>query len=160
MDYDLFAQGHSGIMAHMREDDRAKGIQAITDQMNQHFTKSTENEDKNEVNINSDTNTAAPTITADILHVSPKKRTRCEVEKHDDWGLDHIHFNAKSSKIKWSEYEKQYISNFTDKHSSLHDKWDKCLQNIWQADGSVRRQFHLKHISKSSNLRGAIRSRK
>jgi hypothetical protein len=167
MDFDSFAQGHSGVMArqlytHMKEDDRAKGIQVISDQMNQQYKrKKTEDVDEGDVqNYESDTN-ATPINKTENLHMSPKKRMKSvDVENMDDWGLDHIDYNVMSRKIKWSDFEKQYISTFIESNSHMYDKWDQCLQRIWQSKGEVRRQFHLKHIDKSSRLRDAIRIRK
>lgn len=169
IDFDSFAQGHSGNMArqlytHMREEDRAKGIQKITDEMNQRF-KSTEKDDEDEGNRNrqvseeKDSYMSPINKTADIPLMSPKKRMKYEVEKINDWGLDHLDCGVNARKIRWSEFEKQYISTFIERHSHLYDKWDQCLQSIWQADATIRRQFHLKHIGGSSGLRDAIRIR-
>jgi hypothetical protein len=162
-DFDSFAQGHSGRMArhlytHMKEGDRAKGIQEITDQMNQHFKRTdNENEDEEGKNYDSEEGSNYDMLNCDNLNMSPKKKMKFDVEKIDDWGLDHVDCNVNSRRIRWSLFEKRYILNFINKHSDLYDKYDQCLQSIWQADSAVRRQFHRKHINTSSCLRDAIR---
>ena len=175
--YDEFAQGHSSNMARQlytrtTENDRANGIQKITDSINEQYTNTdnvsdSETESDNEdsyqpfcatVQSISDENTAGRRE-VDSHVLSPKKRMQKEVVTWDDWGLKHADFGVFNRKIKWSEYEKNYISTFIGAHSHVYDKWDKCLQSIWQADAVVRHQFHVKHIVQSTGLRGAIRVR-
>ena len=193
--FDLHAQGHSSHMArqlytHMTENDRAKGIQSINDNLHKHFKEVknnnlnihfergqyVNNDDGDDDNDN-DAGDSRGVSYGSITHMSPSERiistnersithqqyinpdAKYEIEEMNDWGLDHTDFNAVTSKIKYSDFEKQFISNFIDKNSSGFDKWGQCLRYILRADATVRRQFHVKHIQKAQGLRDAMRVR-
>jgi hypothetical protein len=164
-DFNKECQGHSTKMGkvaynYIRKKDRAKTLQIINDQINQKYNDNFSDTSSNCSNSTSDSDFSDSDFTN-----NQNEKKQINVIKHlkkdyNDWGEKHSHYQSNSNKIKWSDYEKEYIKMIYDQYPNVKNIWKLILDTILNAeDENVRKEFHIKHLN-AVKIKDALRPAK
>ncbi len=176
------------VYSYITKKDRAKTLQIITDQINQkHLNKfNSSSDDDSSIDDNNSFGSSICKVVEE--EENKKKRPRNQEsdniqgkkedenineniddkitfnlqlrKEYDDWGKKHVQYQSTDSKIKWSQYEKEYIKMIYDQYPTERNIWKLILDTLLSIqDENVRQQFHIKHLH-AVRIKDALRSTK